>query len=78
MLLCALIFYEGVGSVIQNSAEYEIHGEHNDEYSSEIDEVYLQEFDVGINIHIDDIANDNTKSIEYNEEIMKYIEINFI
>lgn len=69
---------EESGYVIQNSAEYEITAGKSDEYSGEIDEVYLQEFDVGINIHIDDVDNDSTKSIEYNEEIMKYIEINFI
>ena len=38
----------------------------------------LQENDVGINIHIDDVANENTKTIEYNEDILKYIEINFV
>jgi hypothetical protein len=74
VILVQLLDQEESGYVIQNSAEYEITGES----TNEIGEVYLQEYDVGINIHIDDVANDNTKSIEYNEDIMKYIEINFL
>ena len=48
------------------------------DHHAEIGEVFLKESGVALNIHIDDVANDNTKSIEYNEDIMKYIEINFI
>ena len=75
VILVHLLDMEGSGYVIQNSAEYEITSEQG---NTDIGEVYLKEFDVGINIHIDDVDNDNTKSIEYNEEIRKYIKISFM
>ena len=76
VILVQLLDMEGSGYVIQNSAEYEVGID--DEDHSDIGEVYLKEFDVGINIHIDDVDNDNTKSIEYNDEIRKYIKISFM
>ena len=78
VILVHLLDMEGSGYVIQNSAEYEITSEQGNEDNTDIGEVYLKEFDVGINIHIDDVDNDNTKSIEYNEEIRKYIKISFM
>lgn len=78
VILVHLLDMEGSGYVIQNSAEYEITSEQGNEDATDIGEVYLKEFDVGINIHIDDVDNDNTKSIEYNEEIRKYIKISFM
>ena len=72
VILVHMLDMEESGYVITNSAEYEITD------ISEIGEVNLQEFDVGINIHIDDVDKDSTKSIEYNEEIFKYIKIKFL
>ena len=73
VILFHMLDMEESGYVITNSAEYEITN-----HRSEIGEVSLKEYDIGINIHIDDVADENTKSIEYNEDVMKYIEINFI